>query len=139
MTISSVTPWWYHCRSTVSFFMGEIFFRRLMVYPCQSNVRINPCDVDQLVRIQNSEPSIVKFEDTLFAQILKHAIDVDASETSCVPNMLLSERKAHLFTAMTRPPHPRSHEQLKKQIRDAFLRRAPANSRQMIVREIALL
>jgi len=68
-------------------------------------VRIDSSHIDELIRIQNFEPSIVELDDTFLTQTPQHPVDVDASKTDRVSNVLLGQREMHFFNAVARPSH----------------------------------
>ena len=61
----------------------------MIAHPRHRNVRIDSSNVDELVGIQDPEPSVVELQDTVAAQVAQHSIDVNAGQARRVADMLL--------------------------------------------------
>jgi hypothetical protein len=92
-------------------------------------VGVDPSNFDKLVGIQDPEPSVVKLEDTVAAQVAQHPVDVNAGQTRRIADMLLSQRKLHLLDPMAWPSHSASDEELEKEVGDTLARRMTPDAR----------
>lgn len=83
---------------------------------------IKTCYVDEFVRIEDSEPSIVEFQDSIPSQIPQHPIDMDEGQTRCISDIFLGQRKMHFLNMTARPLRAVADEQLEQQVRNALAR-----------------
>ena len=66
-------------------------------------MRINPGDIDQLVGIEDTKSPIMELDYPIFSQIPEHPVDMDEGQARGISNVLLGQRKVHLFDLAARP------------------------------------
>lgn len=103
------------------------------------DLRIDPGDIGQSVRIENTKPSIVKLDNPILLQSAQYAIDVDGSKARGISDMFLGQGKLHFLDSVSRPMRPIPHEQFKEKPCNPFPRRLPADACQLIKGDVEVL
>jgi hypothetical protein len=113
--------------------IDDYCIRPAIFNPRQGNLRIDPSNIDEPVRIQDPQPPVMELEDAVSPEVAKHPVDVNARETGRIPDVLLSQGKMHLLDVMTRPSHSVSDEKLEEQMSHALARGVPADARKTLI------
>ncbi len=101
-------------------------------------MRIDSGDIDEFIRVQDTEALVVEFDDSFLAKSPKHAINMDACKSGRIPDVLLCQWEMKLFATIAGPAHTRSNEQLEEQVGYTFSSRTLTDSGQVVESEAAV-
>lgn len=99
---------------------------------------VDPRDVDQLVGIENSEPPIVEFHDSILPQVAQYSVHVNEGQARRVSDVLLGQGQVHLLDPAPRPLRTVADEQLEEQVCNALARRTPPDAGQVVEGQAAV-